>query len=259
MKNTGKLLAFAGALTALTVSTGCTVLPGAMLGSNLWGDQNLFNQGIDRGLAGNAVVCLGSDAPVEAGLATYEFAGELIPFDWDAQAPEAFDNLVPCWTDVDYVTQVEDADGNTWTIGHAWLDSDGWDMTPTIWQDGHVEVLVRNVQDSDAAGVVVTQRGSTLYAMESGRGGSALHAGDVPGMDVSTRDSSGITVNDNCGERTTLSIEFQTDDDRLVLYPGEDEGLSIDGEYYTTCSIESVEYDDPCDDSPSETSWVMFK
>ena len=121
---------------------------------------------------------------------------------------------------------------------------------------------MRHENSTDAAGFVITEpNGELVYAMEAGRDTSALQDGDVPGIRIETAGNVGRFY-DDCGSKNMMAVRFQSDSDEVTLDPGDDIGLESDGNYYTTCSIESFEYDDGdgCDDDiSSEVSWVLFR
>ncbi|MED5374368.1 MAG: hypothetical protein VX899_25340 [Myxococcota bacterium] len=260
-----KTAAILAAASALALSTGCTVMGGALMGSSMWGTGPMMGQGGISAVNGNSVVCLGTTADnVAANDAVYQVSGRVVEtlYAWDGQLPAGFDNLVPCWTDVETATVIEDENGDRWTVGYAWLDGGGWDMTPGIYDQGAVELLVRHNPGTDSAGFVLSDtRGDMLYAMEAGRDLPALQQGDVPGIDVRTGNTVG-RFNDACGGKEMVSVVFESEDDELELNPGDDQGMEADGNYYTVCSIESFEretQDDCSDDVQSEVSWVVFR
>ncbi len=259
-----KLTAFGTLAASLALSSGCTFMSGAMLGNALWGDGSV-GPGMEPGVAGftgTSVVCLGTDAELseaEAAADAFELRGRVIERDWDETPPMGFDNVISCWDHPEQVFEIEDADGAHWFVGYAWLDSGGWDMTPEVWTEAaQVQVLVRRDADSDAAGFVVYDRPDhAIYALESGQGGRALRDGDVPGLSVSEGQTVGQVQSDCGGE--ALAVDFESADDRLELYPGEDRTMQIDDDYVTVCSIESYRNtEDGCDEA-DEVSWVVFE
>ncbi|MCP4806621.1 MAG: hypothetical protein GY913_29325 [Proteobacteria bacterium] len=246
---------------SLAASTGCTFVGGALMGQGLWGEEPVFI-GAEPGMAGTSAVCLGTDAPDVEIADDYLLRGRVLTRDAYDSAPEqGFDNVVPCENPVERSLQLEDENGNVWTIGYAWIDQD-WDATPAIWVDRgeQVEILVRAPMDNTAAGLVVYDRhDSAIYALESGIGGRALEDGDIGSLRVSEDGVVGESSGD-CGDTEHLSVEFESDSDRLVMYPQEDRGMEVDGDYLTVCSIESFRYvDGDCDEDSAEVSWVVFK
>ena len=258
-----KTVALATTVAALSLSTGCTVMGGALMGGNMWGSGPMVGQGNISAMNGNSVVCLGTTAENVEADGEYRIRGRIVDSTWDNVTP-GFDNVVPCWSEVQTTVKIEDEDGEIWTVGYAWLDGGGWDMTPMVFESNGtaVDVLVRHEDGTDAAGFVVTQaNGELVYAMEAGRDTAALREGDVPGVTIETAGNVG-RFNDECGSKNMMAVRFTSDSDEVTLDPGGDIGLESDGNYYTTCSIESFEYQDGdgCEDTvSSEVSWVMFR
>jgi len=257
---TFKHIAFGTLAVSLAASTGCTFVGGALVGNGLWGDQHIFEPDpMIAGLGGTSAVCLGADADLEPADA-YEIRGRVVENEWSDQVVSGFDNLVPCQNDVQQTLVIEDADGVTWTIGYAWIEGD-WDSTPSVWAEtgNQIEVLVRNPDQSSAAGLVVYDRDGAVYALESGIGGRALQDGDIDDLQVDDGDVVG-TGSGDCGDTESVSTVFESDNDRLVMYPGEDRGMDTEQGYVTVCTIQSIRYvDGDCAEDAGETSWVVFR
>lgn len=257
---TFQFAAFGTLVLSLAASTGCTFVGGALVGNGLWGDQHILpaDPGVSA-FTGTSAVCLGADQDVEPA-ESYEIRGRVLSAEWSDEPAIGFDNLVGCQNDVQQTVVIEDVDGVVWTLGYAWIDGD-WDATPAIYanEGSQLEILVRNPEGGAAAGMVVSDRSGPIYALESGIGGRALQDGDVTGLDVADGDVVGRGEGD-CGDTESISVVFESDDDRLVMYPGEDRSMQIDDAYTTVCSIESVRYvDGDCDDDAGEVSWVLFR
>ncbi len=254
--------AFTLLAASLAMSTGCTFAGGALIGNQLWGDQRIgeVEPGFS-GFTGTSLVCLGTDAELsddERDAGVFEINAARVLGTFSTGDRRFDDNVVSCWTEPEYVFEVEDADGNTWQVGYAWMDGEGWDMTPWVnaREGSRVDVLVRSEPGTEAAGFVVSRNDKLLYVLESGRGDRGFREDDIPGLRVDRAENIG-TIDRGCGEGTTFSIELESDSDRLVLYPGEDTGFETGGESMTVCSIEAVEFEDDC--ATSELSYVMFR
>ncbi|MCB9759529.1 MAG: hypothetical protein H6739_06785 [Alphaproteobacteria bacterium] len=267
---TTRTLAFSLLASSLALTTGCGFVSGSLVGAMLNGGTVIepFVDGVGV-MGGTSVVCLGSDAPVsdaQKAEGLYQVEGRIRETrSIDLVDDPDFDNLVPCWTEPGQIFQVVDDEGNTWTVGYSWIAADGWDSTPWVytWDSDRVELLVRadTTQGSEAAGFAVLEEGELLYVMESGRNGRGLVDGDVDGLSFGNGDVI-ATTSDDCGDRAALTQEFVSPDDSLTLYPGEDQGMEVEGTYMTTCSIDSWERADEggCDDPlVNESSFVMFR
>ena len=92
--------------------------------------------------------------------------------------------------------------------------------------------------------------------MEAGHGEAGLAQGDIEGLSVDATRKVG-TIESDCGEATSVAIDFESAEDSLSLYPGEDAGMVIEDSYYTTCNINSYQSDDCAEGG--EVSWVMFQ
>ena len=160
------------------------------------------------------------------------------------------------------VLEVRDASGLHWTLGYSWTSSEGWDLTPAIGvlSGNPVSLTVRADPTSEAAGFVVLVDDELLYAMESGKGGQGLAADDLDMLEVA-EGSEMISTAGDCGEeRTYVSLDFTSGDDRERLGPNGDGSLVVDGNSYTICNITSYSVTTPeegCDDA-GETSWMLF-
>lgn len=253
------------AASGLALSTGCGVVAGNLAG-NLWmGDSPTATTGASRNL-GTSVVCLGTTAnlgQLQSTATVFQVQGTVVDEDF-AASRGSFDNVVPCWTEPGTSLQIEDANGDIWTVGFGWLESSGYDITPwpSVRGGEEVNLVVRADRSagSEAAGMALSRNGRLLYALESGRNGQGLQSGDIAGMDIQTTEGVG-SFNSDCGERMALAQQFTSDSGELVLYAGEDQGFEVDGEYMTTCSIDAWELvEGDCGDGlSSESSWVMFR
>ncbi len=253
-----KSLALVSAATTLAMTTGCGFAAGTLAGSSLWGDGHApWAQPTLQGL-GQSVICVGTDADVERS-DTIEIRGTVIA-SWEA--PErGFDNFIPCSAEPTIALSVEDDNGDTWIIGYAWLDAQGWDTTPWIdtWEGDRVDVFIAE-GEGESVGFAVTRSGRLVYAMESGQGGRALQNGDIDGLNVQIDQVVG-TIETPCGERDALSVEYSSEDDRVVLFPDEDGGFRMNGSDYTACNIASFtlsENGECTNDTIDDTSWVVF-
>ena len=247
-----------GAAGTLVMTTGCGFAAGTLAGSSMWGDGHApWAQPTLQNL-GTAVVCAGTSADVDAA-DSYDIRGT-VTSTWEA--PErGFDNLIPCSTQPDIALELEDENGDTWTVGYGWTTAQGWDNTPWIdtWEGDRVRMLVAQ-GDGESAGFAVFRSGRLVYAMEAGVGGNALRNGDIEGFEVEVDGIVG-SVETPCGARDALSVEYRSDDDRVVLFPDEDGGFRMNGSQYTACNITSFELHEngDCDDEAgSDTSWVVF-
>ena len=246
---------------ALIVGTGCGVVGATLNGAELAGGMILGGLGPGEYVydAGTSVVCLGTEAEVEESEA-YAFSGTVIAV--DSQPEAGWDDTVSCWTEPAQVLVVQDDDGAMWRVGYAWIEGD-WDSTPWIDADrgDRVDVFVRQdlTPGSDAAGFVVyNSDGSLNYVLESGVNGQGLIDGDVEGLTVTSGTNVGTTQG-SCGDRQDERIDFTSTSDRLALGPGGDAGMDVDGDYMTTCNIDSFAWADATDCAePAEVSWVMF-
>lgn len=243
--------------------TGCTFVGGALYSSSQWGDD--YGLGIADGYAlatlgsGTSVVCLGADTEVDADQSLLEIRGVVVS---DEMLAVDVGNVIPCEQDPARILTVVDGDGVTWEVGYAWYASDGYDMTPVpdVVPGQQVVVTVRQGDsgpDSTSAGFVVDTSRGMLYAMEAGHGEQGLAPGDIRGLDVEATREAG-SIESDCGENTPLILDFESSSDALSLYPGEDAGMDIDGDYYVTCNINSLQVADDCDDD-GEISYVLFK
>jgi hypothetical protein len=241
--------------------TGCNFVNATLEGAEIAGGLVLGGLGAGSYVydAGTSVVCLGSDAAVDDS-ETFAFGGEVIAV--DAQPESGWDNLVDCWTEPSQVLVVRDENGDMWRVGYAWIEGD-WDSTPWVAADrgDWVDVFVRQdtTPGSSAAGFTVHDaEGGLIYALESGVDGQGLQDGDIANLSV-VRGADVGTTQGTCGARDNIRIEFTSESDRLALGPGGDAGMTVDGQYVTTCNIDSFTWQDATDCAdPGEVSWVMF-
>ena len=253
-------LLFLSAAGSAMVLTGCSFAGGALLGNSLWGDNGygIADDFVLASMAGTSVVCLGTDAPVDGDEEVFVVEGVVVE---DVASDADIGNVVGCQQDPARVLTIRDEDGNRWEVGYAWLDNDGWDMTPAVnaYRGDRVELLVRPgaSEGSMAAGFTLSDEAGVIYAMEAGHGEAGLAPGDFQGLDVGVGQQVG-TVDNDCGEATSVALDFESSEDALTLYPGEDAGMVIEDSYFVTCNINSFETADDCNDG-GEVSWVMFQ
>ena len=256
-----KLLLVSASASLLALS-GCGFAAGMMAGSSMWGDGpswgGLEDDWALSAFSGTSVVCLGADADVDNADGLFEIRGTVVA---DRVSNLDIGNVIPCETEPSRVLSIEDEDGVIWDVGYAWYAGDGWDSTPAVnvWRGDVVELVVRQGEssvDSTAAGFAVFDTTGMVYAMEAGHGEAGFAPGDVDGLTVATAPIEGLDDNDPCTD--SISQNFSSDTDDLTLYPGDDAGMEIGGDYFVTCNITSFEVPDDCGDT-SESSWVMFR
>lgn len=249
--------------SALALTTGCGFVGGALTGM-LFGDDPYYSDVTYSATdsEGEAIVCLGTSAELseeQAAATSFDIRGRVVDTNFNDLRPD-FDNVIPCWDTPETVIRVRDDAGAVWTIGFAWRMY-GWDSTPwpMVNTDEPVSAIVRT-DGAEAAGFALFNRSGLRYALEAGRGGTALQDGDLPSISFGTAEGVGGYQTD-CGERAFLTQEFVSEESELVLFSGEDAGFYADDEYYTTCSITAYEtVSDNCGDSlPVDSSWVMFR
>lgn len=237
--------------------SGCSFAGGALVGNSLWGDDGVgfASDYALSSMIGTSVVCLGGDAEIEDA-DSYTIRGRIVSDDY---ATGDVGNIFSCNQDPARVLTIEDANGDTWKVGYAWYASDGWDSTPAIpaWERDQVVVTVKRGEVDGSAGFIVSDSDGMIYAMEAGHGSTALTSTELSTVDISADRSVG-TVASDCGEAESLVIDFESDEDSLSLYPGEDAGMEIGDSYFVTCNINSYRGSDDCEDV-GEVSWVMFQ
>lgn len=255
-------LFFVSASASLFALSGCGFAAGMMAGSSMLGEGPNWGGFEDdwalSAFTGTSVVCLGADQEVENTDGLFEIRGTVVA---DQMSNLDIGNIIPCEGDPARVLTIEDEDGIQWEVGYAWYAGDGWDSTPAVnvWRGDMVEVVVRQGEssvNSTAAGFAVYDTNGVLYAMEAGHGEAGFAPGDVEGLSVETAPIDGLDDGDDCTD--SVSQNFLSSTDQVTLYPGDDAGMEIDGEYLITCNITSFEVPDDCGDR-SESSWVMFR
>ena len=256
-------LALIGLSTTLAVLSSCGFAAGSLTGNALFGDESYdigYDMDADGAWSGSGVVCLRSDSGVAAEDGLYNLRGRVIS---DEVASGFTGNVIPCAEAAGRVLTVQSNDGETYQLGYAWRDSSGWDMTPwaNISRGDTVELVVRqSLEDTESAGFALFQaNGSLVYVLEASRGAQALTSGDIPGLSYRIGEDVGSYATEGCGDRLSLTVEFETDAGMTTMYEGEDFGMQVGDEYMTTCSIASYEYTEACDEPAAEVSWVMFR
>lgn len=258
-----RTLALSGLFTSLALLTSCGFAAGSLTGNALFGDESYdigYDMDYDGAWSGSGVVCLRSDSGVAAVDGLYNLRGRVIS---DEVASGFTGNVIPCSEAPGRVLTVQSNDGETYELGYAWRDSSGWDMTPwaNISRGDTVELLVRqSVEDPSSAGFALFQaNGSLVYALEASRGAQGLAANDIPGLSYRIGEEVGAYATEGCGDRLSLTVEFETEAGATTMYEGEDFGMQVGDDYMTTCSIASYEYTEDCDQPASQVSWVMFR
>ncbi|MCK6516107.1 hypothetical protein L6R46_13760 [Myxococcota bacterium] len=260
MRNAALLSASTLLISALT---GCGFAAGSFVGSLLTGDElSYFDIADSSGMwSGSGVVCLGGDESLVSEDGLYTIRGRFIR---DEAAPADFnDNLIPCADEPARVATIRDDAGNTFRLGYAWRDSGGWDITPwvNVFEDEQVSLVVRqgDSEGTTSAGFGLTNsRGGLVYALEANRGEPGLAANDIPGLSYRVGEVVGTAQSDECGERSSFTLEFVADGQTITMFEGEDLAMEITDELMTVCTIASYELSGDCAD-PVQSSWVMFR
>ncbi|MCB9759528.1 MAG: hypothetical protein H6739_06780 [Alphaproteobacteria bacterium] len=250
---------------SLAALTGCGFVSGTFVGSSLFGDGVGLDPGyyydvdVSEAWSGSGVVCLGSDAEVEADAGFYQIRGRILS---DSDDSRDIGNLVPCADAPGRVMTIETASGDVYELGYAWLDAYGYNVTPwpNLSEGQQVTVTVRqgDAEDTLSAGMAIQDSsGELVYALEAGRGEPGLAAGDIEGLTFDV-DEVGAATEADCGNRVALAQQFVSSNDTLTLYEGEDAGMMVGDEYFTTCNIASHDVED-CDQTVGQNAWVMFR
>lgn len=216
------------------------------------------------GHLGTSVVCLGS----EAGDRAWELADEdgrfLIEGTVVRQVDTTADvgNVDPCWNGPSQALVVRDALGLEWVVGYRWQSSSMGDVTPWIpVEDGDtISVTYKTGPVEGGAGFVVRADDDRMvFALESGRGGTALTTAEIPALTVERGAEVGVN-DDVSGTQRAFAMRFMSNEtgEEADLPPGGDAPLSVEsgGESLTLCSINSYEIEDS---EAGETSWILFE
>ncbi len=252
-------------LTLFGTASVLTACGAAMLPAQFFVDQADQTNPVFSGggvYDGSSVVCLSVDDPSAVALldGAWLIEGRAVSDTVNTNTMEG--NLVPCSEEPMRLLEVRDASGYHWTLGYSWTSNDGWDRTPAIGilSGEAVSITVRADPASEAAGFVVLRDDDLIYAMESGKGGQGLVADDLDLLDV-TEGTQVATTTGDCGEeRTYVSLDFTSDDDRERLGPNGDGSLIVEGDYYTVCNITSYSVtsaEGGCEED-GEMSWMLF-
>ena len=132
------------AASGLALTTGCGFVAGDIAGGLWMGQSPQGSTGATQNL-GTSIVCLGTTAnlgQLQSTATVFQVQGSVVSDDFSA-VREGFDNVVPCWTQPATTMQIEDNNGDIWTVGFAWMEASGeYDMTPWPSIDSREEVTL---------------------------------------------------------------------------------------------------------------------
>lgn len=179
----------------------------------------------------------------------------------DAAGSDVGDTPLECYGFAHRVLTLTDAEGETWRFSYGVDDGDEQDVTPAldVSAGGAVTVTFRAVLDFGSAnGFVVTDSAGLVGAVEAGTWGSALEAGDVPGLTVQVGDPYG-EVDTDCGTRVHDELVF-VGDTSVTLAPFEVGSVSVGGVPLDAYGMVATRFEDvQCTDLAGNVSWAVFR
>lgn len=221
--------------------------------------------GVYAGRVGSVHACVGGDAPdpyedVQDSFWTTDVTGTVVS---DGATTGALETGFSCQGSPARVLVVADAAGALWHFSYAVVDAAGVDATPAldVAPGDAVTVRYRAVLDFGQANgwVASAPDGAVIAAFEAGTWGSALQAGDVPGLAVSALDPI-AEVPTGCGPRIHDLLTF-TADDTVRIEPYGTAPLTLGGQPLTAFGAIATRFDDRarCTDLVGTVSWALAR
>ena len=204
--------------------------------------------GTDTGiLSGSAVACLSSAA--DTGANQLAIAASVVS-DVSGRG---------CDGAVGRTLTVTDSASNTWTLGYAFVDDEGLDITLALDLDAHDEVTLLVRRSDGPTGFVLSDAVSVVGALESGDGGNALQDGDVSGLTVSQGELLS-RANTPCGQLASYGLIFRGDAD-IPIEPFDKRLITASGQAYAAYALRSTGYEgeSTCDPEAAGVSWAVWR
>ena len=234
----------------LLVSTGCVAGPGALV-------------------EGNVRVCLGaSDLPEDSGGVegdqSWKIEGTVVSQSDDA-GDEAFE-VTGCWSDVQRVLVIEDAESVTWTLGWAVSVEDdplASELPISPGDSVDLEVIRQVVWGYDHGVVLRDGEGRLLLSAQEGMATDITNADGDPLGDVSVRagETYGPLVKLDCGNVHNKTIVFESPSQSVELQAGELESFDTGDAVLTAVNAGAFSYEGEmnCTDTWGPTPWAMWQ
>ncbi len=211
---------------------------------------------------GAVYACLGGPEEAMAGEdLDIVVTGTVIGFDSGADM-----NLAECWNDPSMTVDIEDANGDVWTLGWSVLDHSQADITPNLdlFEEDVVDLTFRwKLVWGTTAGFVLADDAGTIGAADEGTWGSALDAADLPGFEVARGTDLMALEETSCQPTHGFNVDFITPSETVSLLPVSTGTLEVDGQTLNVIAVDAMEHgpSDTCStsDTTDITAWVAYR
>ena len=206
---------------------------------------------------GQVSVCVGHAGGVQTGTGSdidVEISGTVVGFESTADMDQPGCDTPPAIT-----VDIEDENGEIWTVGWAFLDNDGADITPPVDLDlnAQVDLIFRwRMVWGTTAGFVLTDDSGLVVAADQGAWGSALSTADLPGFEVVRGDTIVALDDSSCQPIEGYTVDFITADDRISVYPVGTEEITVNGQALQVTALQATAWGESATCSVSDTTDV---
>ena len=188
---------------------------------------------------GSVVACLGGPDVVTGEDGSFDITIEgVVTEQWAAGY-----NLAPCSSWAGLAVQIEDDNGDIWSLGMGVLDEKGgWIETPRLAPVGREVAFTYRYRHpwGDVSGFSLSDVDGLIAAVEEGSWGGALRPEDVPGLDVRRGREVTSQEETECAPLLGYDIIFAGDTKR-VLPPVSSGQITIDGREYVAHALAAHE------------------
>ncbi len=210
---------------------------------------------------GSLAACLGGPDVVTGADGDFDITVEGVVverFAWDY-------NLAPCGG-VEQGVQIEDAEGQIWSLGLGILDEDNkFVRTPRLAPKGRQVSFTYRYRHpwGDVSGFVLSDVDGIVAVVEEGSWGGALREDDVPGLEVNAGKKIIAEEETDCAPLIGYDLHFKADS-HLTLPPVESEAIEIEGRPYVAHAISAHEdgiAENGCEiaDTPGIFAWAITR
>jgi len=173
-------------------------------------------------------------------------------------------NLSDCSGAIDRAVQIEDDNGDIWSLGIGLLDEDN------DWVDSRLAPKGRNVNFTyryrhpwgDVAGFVLSDVDGIIMAADEGSWGGALRNEDVPGLKIYPGEEIVAEKETDCAPTVGFDMHFDADSD-VIVPPVGSETIFIDGHRFEAHALDAHEdaVTEGCSmpDTPGIFAWAITR
>ncbi len=175
-------------------------------------------------------------------------------------------NLADCLDGPSTVVEIEDADGEVWSLGWSIADDRGQDLTPVLSLEAgsEVDLLFRwKMVWGTTAGFVLSDAEGLVASGDEGAWGSALSADDLMGFEVERGANIVSREETQCQPIEGYTVDFVSLARTTSLLPVNSGPFEIDGQMFEAMAIDAMDYGESRSCSVSDrtnvTAWAVYR